>query len=168
LPFLPRPLARCNSARRIDPVLLARLVPPRPAALARRSKQRMRVKHMSQHTILVVDDEPDVRMLLRLFFERQGHAVCWARDGEEAVEVARQRQPDLVVMDIQMPRKTGIEAVVELRADARFAATPMVALTAYARMFLPADVIRAGFDEVIFKPFDFGQVEAVVAGLMQK
>jgi CheY-like chemotaxis protein len=142
----------------------------RPVSRRRRAPNRLDIEEvtMSQHCILVVDDEPDVRMLLRLFFERRGYAVCLARDGEEAIEVARQQRPSLVVMDIQMPRKTGIEAVVELRADPRFADTPMVALTAYARMFLPADIIRAGFDEVIFKPFDFGQVEAIVGALIQK
>src|SRR3712207_9542625 len=90
---------------------------------------------MSQHTILVVDDEPDVRMLLRLFFERQGYTVCWGRDGEAAVELARKHRPDLVVMDIQMPRKTGIEAVAELPGDGGFARTPIIALTGYARVF---------------------------------
>src|SRR6476659_7584417 len=112
---------------------------------------------MRRYSILVVDDEPDVLMLLRLFFERLGHIVYRARDGQEAVEVARQCQPDMILMDIQMPRKTGIEAVRELRADPRFASTPMLALSAYARVYLPADVIRAGFDQMLFKPFDFGQ-----------
>ena len=123
---------------------------------------------MSQHTILVVDDEPDVRMLLRMFFQRQGYTVCWGSDGEEAVELARKHRPDLVLMDIQMPRKTGIEAVVELRRDPDFARTPVIALTAYARVYMQADVIRAGFDQVIFKPFDFGQVESAVSLFIQQ
>jgi two-component system, cell cycle response regulator DivK len=122
---------------------------------------------MPQYRILVVDDEPDVQMLLRMFFERQGHTVYRARDGEEAIEVARRCIPDLILMDIQMPRKTGVEAVRELRADPQFADTPMLALTAYARMYLPADMIRAGFDQVLFKPFDFGQLQAVVGELLR-
>jgi CheY-like chemotaxis protein len=121
---------------------------------------------MRRYSILVVDDEPDVLMLLRLFFERLGHIVYRARDGQEAVEVARQCQPDMILMDIQMPRKTGIEAVRELRADPRFASTPMLALSAYARVYLPADVIRAGFDQMLFKPFDFGQLGDIVSALL--
>jgi CheY-like chemotaxis protein len=121
---------------------------------------------MRRYSILVVDDEPDVLMLLRLFFERLGHIVYRARDGQEAVEVARQCQPDMILMDIQMPRKTGIEAVRELRADPRFASTPMLALSAYARVYLPADVIRAGFDQMLFKPFDFGQLGDIVSELL--
>jgi CheY-like chemotaxis protein len=84
------------------------------------------------------------------------------------MEVARQHSPDLVVMDIQMPRKTGVEAVTELRADPRFVDTPIVALTAYAYNFQPADMLRAGFDQVIFKPFNFPQVEATVGELLAK
>ena len=123
---------------------------------------------MSHHSILVVDDEPDVQMLLRLFLERQGHVVYVARDGHEAVEVARLHRPDVIVMDIQMPRKDGVEAVRELRADPYFAATPIIALTAHVRSYVPAEVMRAGFDEVLAKPFDFGQVYEVITTLLQR
>jgi CheY-like chemotaxis protein len=121
---------------------------------------------MARHTILIVDDEPDVQMLLRLFFERQGHITHRARDGQEAVDIALQVVPDIILMDIQMPLKTGVDAVKELRSDARFASTPMIALTAYARKYAPADVIRAGFDRVLFKPFDFAELQAMIAELL--
>jgi CheY-like chemotaxis protein len=121
---------------------------------------------MPQH-ILVVDDEPSIRALLRMFFERQGYIVTTAVDGREALEFARQVLPDCVLMDIQMPRMTGIEAVEELRADSRFDGLPVMALTAHARDYIPSTVIRAGFDLVIFKPFEFvelhGQVETLLA-----
>jgi CheY-like chemotaxis protein len=123
---------------------------------------------ISHHSILVVDDEPDVQMLLRLFFERLGHRVYAARDGQEAIDVARRYIPDVIVMDIQMPRKTGIEAVQELRADPIFAATPIIALTAHIRSFVPAEVMRLGFDEVLSKPFDFDQVYQVIDALLQR
>jgi len=108
--------------------------------------------------ILIVEDERDLQNLLRLFFERQGYTVYDAHDGQEAIEVARRKLPDLILMDIQMPRKTGIEAVQELRADPRFANTPILAITAHARNYLPPDIIRAGFDHVIIKPFDFQEI----------
>lgn len=113
---------------------------------------------MKRHRILIVEDERDLQSLLRLFFERQGYTVYDARDGQEAIEVARRKLPDLIMMDIQMPRKTGIEAVQELRADPRFAHTPILAITAHARNYLPPDIIRAGFDHVILKPFDFQEI----------
>jgi CheY-like chemotaxis protein len=121
-----------------------------------------------QHRILIADDELDVQMLLCLFFERQGHIIIRARDGQEAVTAATSQIPDLILMDIQMPRKTGIEAVQELRADPRFAATPIIAITAHARSFLPSDILRAGFDQIIFKPFDFAEVEARVCQAMRR
>ena len=113
---------------------------------------------MKRHRILIVEDERDLQNLLRLFFERQGYTVYDARDGQEAIEVAQRKLPDLILMDIQMPRKTGIEAVQELRADPRFANTPILAITAHARNYLPPDIIRAGFDHVILKPFDFQEI----------
>ncbi len=113
---------------------------------------------MKRPRILIVEDERDLQSLLRLFFERQGYTVYDARDGQEAIEVARRKLPDLILMDIQMPRKTGIEAVQELRADPRFANTPILAITAHARNYLPPDIIRAGFDHVIIKPFDFQEI----------
>ncbi len=131
----------------------------------RRSK---RLAPMRQWRILIADDEMDVQMLLCLFFERQGHSMIRARDGVEAVAAAARYLPDIILMDIQMPHKTGIEAVQELRADPRFVDTPILAITAHARHFLPADIIRAGFDQIIFKPFDFAEVEARVDQAMQR
>ena len=121
---------------------------------------------MQQHRILIADDEIDVQMLLCLFFERQGYTIIRARDGQEAIAAANTQRPDLILMDIQMPRKTGIEAVQELRSDSRFASTPIIAITAHARNFLPSDILRAGFDQIIFKPFDFAEVEARVCQAM--
>ena len=122
---------------------------------------------MQHHRILIADDELDVQLLLCLFFERQGHTIIRARDGQEAVAAATSQLPDLILMDIQMPRKTGIEAVQELRSDPRFANTPIIAITAHARSFLPSDILRAGFDQIIFKPFDFAEVEARVCQAMR-
>jgi CheY-like chemotaxis protein len=72
------------------------------------------------------------------------------------------------MMDIQMPRKTGIEAVRELRADPRFTDTPILAITAHARSFLPADILRAGFDQIIFKPFEFNEIEGWIDRMRQR
>ncbi|MFL5804724.1 MAG: response regulator [Roseiflexaceae bacterium] len=123
---------------------------------------------MQQYRILIADDEVDVQMLLCLFLERQGYGVVRARDGEEAIIAATEHCPDLILMDIQMPRKTGIEAVRELRADPRFADTPILAITAHARSFLPADILRAGFNRIIFKPFEFSEIESWIDQMLQR
>ncbi len=118
---------------------------------------------MGGNSILIVDDEPDIRQLLRIFFERQGFKVALANDGQAALDTARQIIPNIIVMDIQMPRKTGIDAVRELRADPRFATTPIIALTAFARVNVTADLIRVGFDQVLFKPIDFASLQNIIA-----
>ena len=123
---------------------------------------------MQHYRILIADDEVDVQMLLCLFLERQGYGIIRARDGQEAVRAAMEHCPDLIMMDIQMPRKTGIEAVRDLRADPRFADTPILAITAHARSFLPSDILRAGFDQIVFKPFEFGEIEAWLDQMLQR
>ncbi len=123
---------------------------------------------MQHYRILIADDEVDVQMLLCLFLERQGYGIIRARDGQEAVSAAIEHCPDLIMMDIQMPRKTGIEAVRDLRADPRFADTPILAITAHARSFLPSDILRAGFDQIVFKPFEFGEIEAWIDQMLQR
>jgi CheY-like chemotaxis protein len=117
---------------------------------------------MTSPHILVVDDQPDIRILLHMFFKRLGLSVVQAEDGQDGVDKARALRPDMIVMDIQMPRKTGLEAVRELRADPQFASTPIVALTAYARVHVPAELMRAGFTHVLFKPVDFSVLQQIV------
>jgi CheY-like chemotaxis protein len=117
---------------------------------------------MTSPHILVVDDQPDIRILLHMFFKRLGLSVVQAEDGQDGVDKARALRPDMIVMDIQMPRKTGLEAVRELRADPQFASTPIVALTAYARVHVPAELMHAGFTHVLFKPVDFSVLQQIV------
>jgi len=123
---------------------------------------------MEQRHVLVADDEPHIGRIIKMKLEQGPFRVTLAYDGQEAIDVARRCIPDVIVMDIQMPRKTGIEAVQELRADPIFAATPIIALTTHIRSFVPAEVMRVGFDEVLSKPFDFGQVYQVIDALLQR
>lgn len=123
---------------------------------------------MAQQSVLIVDDALDIQQLLKVFFERQGYQVYWAGDGQEAIEVAQQHLPDLILMDIQMPRKNGVEAVRELRALERFAKLPIIAMTAHARQFTQVDILQAGFNQVIFKPFDFTQLRKAITEASQQ
>lgn len=123
---------------------------------------------MGTYTMLVVDDEPDIRQLLRIFFERQGFTIYLANDGKAGIDLAKRHQPDIILMDIQMPFMSGLDAVRYLRTDPSFASTPILALTAYARVNVAADIIRAGFDEALYKPIDFGMLHATVQEAMQR
>src|SRR5512145_1512663 len=118
---------------------------------------------MQQRTILVVDNEIDIQTLLSIFLKSQGHIVYCASDGQEALDIMPRICPDIILMDIQMPRKNGIEAVRELRADPRFANTPTIALTAHVRDFLPHDITLAGFDRTLVKPINFDELQALIS-----
>jgi CheY-like chemotaxis protein len=84
-------------------------------------------------TILVVDDEPNVRMYLRAILEDAGFNVVTAGDGEEAIKLIRQKSPDFISLDLVMPRKSGYKLLYELRKDATLSQIPVLIVTAHAK-----------------------------------
>ena len=101
--------------------------------------------------ILVAEDETIIRLDLRELLERAGFDVCAeARDGVEAVELARSSQPDLAIMDVKMPRLDGIEAARRILDDRPM---PIVLLTAYGQQELVARAVEAGVFGYLVKPF---------------
>ena len=104
--------------------------------------------------ILVADDNPASRELIMEVLEMSGYDVIGAADGLEAVDQARAGQPDLLLVDIQMPRLDGFGVLRELRAEARFASLPVVALTAFAMQGDRERALDAGFNGYISKPVD--------------
>jgi len=101
--------------------------------------------------ILVAEDETIIRLDLKETLERAGHEVCAeARDGEEAVELARSERPDLAVLDVKMPRLDGIEAARRILAERPI---PIVMLTAYGQDELVARAVEAGVFGYLVKPF---------------
>ncbi|NOK60710.1 MAG: PAS domain S-box protein [Chloroflexi bacterium AL-W] len=117
--------------------------------------------------MLIADDEPDIRELLRLFFEQQKFAVTLAIDGLDAVAKAHDVNPDIMLLDIQMPRATGIDVVQMLRNEEQFKHTPIIAITAFARKYSNADLAEVGFNRVASKPIDFTQLQMLVQKLLQ-
>ena len=106
------------------------------------------------HKILVADDNPASRELIREVLEMSGYDVIEATDGEEAVRRAREGRPDLVLVDIQMPRLDGYGVLRELRADEKFDGLHVVALTAFAMHGDRERALDAGFDGYITKPVE--------------
>lgn len=84
-------------------------------------------------TVLVVDDEPDVAFYLGSVLEDAGLGVVFAHDGDEALEAIRRQKPDLISLDLVMPRKSGIRVLAELRRNPEWARIPVVIVTAHAR-----------------------------------
>ena len=111
------------------------------------------------YRILVVDDEPDLRYILRRIFERAGHEVIDASEGEAALCAVREAPPDLVVTDMMMPVMDGAELIRRLRADPATARIPVLAATADAPM-------AAGADLVVTKPYRSSQILAAAEALL--
>ena len=102
--------------------------------------------------VLVADDKATSRELIRIVLGRSGYAAFEACDGVEAVRMARELLPDLIILDLHMPRLDGFGVVKELRQDQRFRATPMIALTASALQGDRELALSAGFTGYIAKP----------------
>ena len=98
--------------------------------------------------VLVADDKATGRELIRTVLEQCGHSVFEAGDGIEAVRRARELLPDLIILDLHMPELDGFGAFREIRADERFAATPIIALTASAMHGRPRTGIIRGFHQL--------------------
>lgn len=107
--------------------------------------------------ILVADDNTAGRELMRTLLELEDYVVYEAADGLEAVEVARRLKPDVILMDLHMPRMDGIGAARELRADPATQSIPIVALTASATPEERRLAVRAGCVGYIFKPVNMAE-----------
>jgi two-component system phosphate regulon response regulator PhoB len=103
--------------------------------------------------VLVVDDEPDVLLLCRLNLQQRGHELLEASNGQRALELARDRRPDVIVLDLMLPGMTGYEVLESLRSEDGTSDIPVVVLTAKS---LEADRERShglGADAFLTKPF---------------
>ncbi len=109
---------------------------------------------MPESTVLVVDDDPVILKLLEVNFEMEGFSVVVAHDGEEGIAVARSDHPDVIVSDIMMPKKSGLELVVELKADPDTTEIPILLLSAKAQNADVRTGLESGADDYITKPFE--------------
>ncbi len=104
--------------------------------------------------ILIAEDNPVNRELLRELLEMRGHTVAEACDGEEALGMMEQSQPDLVLLDIGMPLLDGFGVIRKIRENPRFASMPVVAVTAYAMQGDREKILSSKFDGYLSKPVD--------------
>lgn len=105
-------------------------------------------------TILVVEDNPDNMKLITWILEDEGHAVIGVSSGEECLNLMKENQVDLVLMDISLPGMDGKETTRRLRAITQYSALPIIALTAHAIKGEDVDIWAAGVTDVITKPLD--------------
>ena len=114
-------------------------------------------------TILIVEDNPDNMTLTVLLLESAGHAVLSAVDAEAGLTLARAQQPDLILMDIQLPGMDGLQATALLKADEVTRAIPVIALTALAMKGDEERIRAAGCDGYIAKPMGVKEFLTTVA-----
>ena len=112
--------------------------------------------------ILVVEDSPDIRVLVRMLLEARGHQVLAAADGREGIETARRERPDLILMDLSLPVVSGWEAARAIKADPGTRAIPVIAVTAHAMQGDRERALAAGCDGFIAKPIDEETFERTV------
>jgi PAS domain S-box-containing protein len=118
-------------------------------------------------TILLAEDNMANILTIGEYFESYGYAVVVAHDGIEAIAKAKEIDPDIILMDIQMPAMDGIEAIVRLRADARFGSTPIIALTALAMQGDRERCLLAGASEYMSKPVSLKFLKEMVKSLLK-
>jgi two-component system, cell cycle response regulator DivK len=118
-------------------------------------------------TVLIVEDNEKNMKLARDVLQAKGYATLEAVTGEEGVKLARERKPDLVLMDIQLPGINGIEAFKQIRSDASTRAIPVVALTASVTPTDRSAISAAGFDAFVSKPINLKEFLETVKRLVE-
>jgi CheY-like chemotaxis protein len=117
--------------------------------------------------ILICDDEEVLRALVRATLDDARYEIVEAADGDESIELARSLKPDVILLDMMMPGRTGLEVLEILRADPELSRTPVVMLTARARASDRDAAVAAGADRYLAKPFSPLELISVVEKLLE-
>lgn len=117
-------------------------------------------------TILVVEDYEDTSLAMRLALERKGYHILEASDGEQAVRVAADVRPDVVLMDLNLPVLDGFAAAERIRANPELKETIIVAVTAHQDHDLRARALAAGCKAFVTKPIDFEWLDDLISNLL--
>ena len=120
------------------------------------------------HKILVVDDDPTIRTVVRGYLEQSGYQVLVAENGSIAMQMLRRESPDLLVLDLMLPDKDGWEITRTIRADRRLAAMPIIMLTARVDDMDKVLGLELGADDYVTKPFNGREVVARVRALLRR
>jgi CheY-like chemotaxis protein len=111
-------------------------------------------------TVLVADDSDDLRQMLRTLLGMKGYRVIEASDGEQAVQATQHEIPDLVLLDLELPRLNGLSVIRRLRNELNLTEVPVVVITGYEKHFETA--VAAGCDDYLLKPIDFARLDAIL------
>jgi len=116
--------------------------------------------------ILIVEDNPQNMRLLEMVLRARNYALLKATDGEEALDVAMRERPDLIIMDIQLPKLNGLEVTRKLRETPDLRHTPIIGVTAYAMKGDKERVIESGCDAYLSKPINTRELPEVISQML--
>ncbi len=117
--------------------------------------------------ILIVEDNPQNMRLIEMTLETGGYTLLKAVDGEEGLEMATRQRPDLIIMDIQLPKMNGLEVVRILRQKPEFDRVPIIAITAYAMKGDEEKSLEAGCNAYLPKPINTRELPKIIAKMLQ-
>jgi two-component system cell cycle response regulator DivK len=120
----------------------------------------------NQLSLLVVEDTEDNRFMMRRLLEMEGYRVVEARNGEEAVKVAQEEKPALILMDLSLPIIDGLAATRLIRKLPALEKTPIIVVSAHDTGDFQARALKAGCNRYITKPIDFGELEKLIVQLL--
>lgn len=123
---------------------------------------------MSKGRILVVEDDLDISQMLRLYFDSQGYEVLTVTRGNDALEMCRKKQPNVVVLDIMLPDMDGYDVCRDLRGNLRTSHIPIIFLTQKDERSDKIAGLELGADDYITKPFDIEELKLRVQGAMRR
>ena len=118
-------------------------------------------------TILLVEDFDDTRLMMKMWLVKNGYRVIEAETGEEAIELAQQERPDLILMDVMMPGMNGLDATQRIRQDRALRRTPIVAVSAYGAEEYRSLALDAGCNEYVSTPFEPQKLADLIKDLLQ-
>jgi len=125
-------------------------------------------KRVKEATLLIVDDDAEIVGILRSTLSRRGYSIVEALNGTDALARAREARPDVVVLDVMMPGKSGWEVAKDIREDPTLKKTGIVMLTAIGPKMNELTSPLYGVDDYLDKPFDFHELEARIAKVIAK
>lgn len=123
---------------------------------------------MSKQTILIVDDERDLLDLIEYNLKKEGFKVLKAENGEEGISKAKEHRPDLILLDIMMPKMDGLEAVEIMRKDDDLKKTPIIFLTARSDEKTEIDGLNKGGDDYITKPISTTKLVSRIKAVLRR
>jgi DNA-binding response OmpR family regulator len=130
------------------------------------SDPKRRSPDLAGKRVLVVEDDPSIAIGLRINLESEGYVVDVAEDGDRALDLARSESPDLIVLDLMLPKKNGLEVLHDLRAEGRM--MPIIILSAKSNEMDKVAGLELGAEDYVAKPFSLAELLARVRGALRR